>query len=78
MIIMKIDGVGFNHEWARTKTETEFVDEFKGVAHIYPNAKDKIAKLKEAYALLKGTPVKDQPISVPYVAPINGAVAMAK
>jgi len=54
---MKIDGVGFNHGWAKTKTEDEFVKELKDHAHIYPDAKDKVAKLKEVHALLVKTPL---------------------
>lgn len=50
---MIIDGVGFNQEWAWGKTEAEFVNEFKGMDHIFPEAKDKVGKLKEAYGLLQ-------------------------
>lgn len=56
---MKIDGVDFNHAWAKEKTEAQFVDEFKGHEHIFPEAKDKVAKLKAAHALLIKTPLEE-------------------
>lgn len=65
---MIIDGISFNQQWSWTKTETEFVNEFKGMEHIFPDVKDKPAKLKEAYALLQqGKPV-DAPVAKATVA----------
>ena len=60
---MKIDGIGFNQEWAWAHTEDQFVNEFKGMAHIFQESADKVAKLKEAYGLLQQGKPKD------YVAP---------
>ena len=50
---MKIDGPSFDQQWSWGKTEAEFVKEFIGMEHIYPDADDKAAKLKEVYAQLQ-------------------------
>lgn len=50
---MKIDGHGFNQQWAWGKTEAQFVEEFKNMPDIFPDAPDKVAKLKEAYGILQ-------------------------
>lgn len=49
---MKIDGVDFNKEWAKTKTSEEFVNEFKDMDHIYPDHPNKEAKLRSVHAQL--------------------------
>lgn len=60
---MIIDGISFNQQWAWGKTEAEFVNEFKGMDHIFPEAKDKAAKLKEAYGLLQqGKPAEQKAV----------------
>lgn len=48
-----IDGVSFMKDWAWSKTEQQFVDEFKGMDHIFPEATDKAGKLKEAYSIIQ-------------------------
>lgn len=53
---MKIDGVDFNQEWTKTKSSSEFVDEFKDNDHIYPDAENKEAKLRSVYAQLTSKP----------------------
>lgn len=46
---MKVDGISFNDEWVKTKSEDEFVKEFWPMKHIYPDAPDREAKLRAAY-----------------------------
>lgn len=49
---MNIEGVGFNPEWAKTKTQQEFVAEFVDV-HFQDYARaDRISLLKEAFLLV--------------------------
>ena len=52
---MNIDGVSINHKWVASKTEAEFIKEFSGpgYAHLFPEAQDRKAKLKEVYSLCK-------------------------
>jgi hypothetical protein len=50
---MKIDETSFNQQWAWGKTQEEFVNEFKDMDHIFPDAPDKVAKLKEAHTILQ-------------------------
>lgn len=61
----------FNKEWAKTKTEAEFVNEFKDMDHILPEAVNKVEMLKEAYQkitggkpVVKAEPVKETPVSI--------------
>jgi hypothetical protein len=64
---MKIDGVAVNHKWAAGLTQDAFVKEFSGpgYAHLWPDVKDRKAKLKEVHALCKekvaGKATTDQP-----------------
>lgn len=59
---MKVDGQDFNHEWAKSKSEADFVKEFStpNMGHIYPDAKDKAAKLKEVHAVLLKAPLESE------------------
>jgi hypothetical protein len=52
---MKIDATGFTPEWAWGHTEEEFIKEFSAepMGHVFPDAADKPAKLREAYQLLQ-------------------------
>lgn len=44
--------IGFNKQWAQSKTEAQFVAEFKGMQHIGMTE----AELKEAYYQVTGKP----------------------
>lgn len=67
---MNIDGIFYNQEWAKKKTESEFVKEFIDTEHIYPDAdkKEKEKLLKAAYKELTGEPAaekKSEPNATP-------------
>jgi hypothetical protein len=53
---MQIDGIGFNQEWAKKKSEDAFVAEFSTaeMGHIYPDlsAGEKEEALRKAHQLL--------------------------
>ncbi len=65
---MKIDGVGINHVWAASLTQDAFVKEMsgEGYAHLWPDVKNRVGKLKEVHSFCKKKagnveePVKDQ------------------
>ena len=50
--LMIYEGVSFNAEWARTKTEREFISEFINVHYQSYSRKDRVQLLKQAYWLL--------------------------
>lgn len=54
-----VDGHSFLTEWAWAHTEQQFIDEFKGMDHIFPETDNKTAKLKEAYAMILAEKPKD-------------------
>lgn len=51
---MNIDGIGFNQAWAKKKSEDDFVLEFIGMDHIWPelSADEKEAALRSAHKQL--------------------------
>ena len=49
---------GFNAEWAKKKSEAEFIKEFEGVKEILPledgeKPEDRVGRLKSAYKMIK-------------------------
>jgi hypothetical protein len=55
---MQIDGIGFNPDWAKKKSEDDFVAEFTAehMEHIYPDLpkEEKEQALRKAHQVLTG------------------------
>lgn len=51
---MTFEGVGYNMEWVRTKTEAQFVKEFENIHYQNYSKTDRVKLLKEAYWLMVG------------------------
>lgn len=65
------DVYGFNQEWAKTKSKADFVAEFMGHEHIFPEMKaaDKTARLEQVWKTLRNEPEEAAPIPQGEVAP---------
>lgn len=61
----KVDGISFNKEWAKGKTEQEFVDEFMKENNEHIPTQDREVWLRNAYGKLVPKPVQEAQTTEP-------------